>query len=317
MSENIMVDPHRPPPSPQEVWEEIVKLAEEWPDFRYTNQPLRVAAQDRNPEGLKDLSCGYVGFAQGKREGEGCIVGQALVRRGVNPEWLLELETESEGESSLAAPAILYRIIGEKSLGRVTEGIGFVQSHQDGGRTRREAVEMARQYVQVIRPFRPDHRGEGEMTRDHYFVKGGSEGHCASWRSATPALQNTGWSLSTECGWPAAEHPMPTLGQAVFMNATVVKMHTSEGRTEYHEAPLPTDAGTGEQVTEGIITGWRTVTEGITVTETEIDFFGSYSNSGKQFVADPNGSRRVWLVAFDLRRKPVMCFDDHLRLVEP
>lgn len=65
-------------------------------------------------------------------------------------------------------------------------------------------------------------------------------------------------------------------------------------RTRLIEFPPPVK-------TEGVIVGKRTMFQGITE---------SFYDEGSTFL--PCESNQVWLVAYDLRRKPALCFDHQL-----
>lgn len=81
-----------------DVVTEVRKLAAERPDFNYKAQP-----------GLEpsDMGgCSYVGRDRYDPEGEGCIIGQALARLGVNHDDLVERE------GNLASTAI-QRLLGQ------------------------------------------------------------------------------------------------------------------------------------------------------------------------------------------------------------
>ena len=68
----------------QQIWDEMVLLAEQRPDFNYAEQPERNIALGSG--------CGYAGCFNGRTEGEGCLVGQALGRLGLDQDQLLDLD---------------------------------------------------------------------------------------------------------------------------------------------------------------------------------------------------------------------------------
>lgn len=99
------------------------------------------------------------------------------------------------------------------------------------------------------------------------------------------------------------------LGERVLMSGTVEKVRDA-GRTEFVEAQLPCRwSYTGHRIdlNEGIIIGSRTVQPGRTVYD---------SFEGNEFKPDIGEAKRVWLVTFDMRRKPVMCFDHQIETAE-
>ncbi|WBL18487.1 hypothetical protein [Citricoccus sp. NR2] len=82
------------------------------------------------------------------------------------------------------------------------------------------------------------------------------------------------------------------------------QIKSEPGRTEYGllrtrlvelEAPAET----------GVIVGWRTIQQGVT----------EYYHYGDPPCFLPCESTQVWLVAFHLRRKPVMCFDHQVEAI--
>lgn len=91
------------------------------------------------------------------------------------------------------------------------------------------------------------------------------------------------------------------LGQRVTMSGTVEKIKEYP-RTYYKESGLPHKDLYPERKTfnEGVIVGSRTIQDGLTERQDE---WGSY------FVPTEGTARRVWIVAFDLRMKPVTCLD--------
>ena len=108
------------------------------------------------------------------------------------------------------------------------------------------------------------------------------------------------------------------LGDRVKFTGTVTKQH-DYSRTLYVEDELPRcfdRVQGGVPYTEGIIIGRRTVMPGETESMTDYDGYGNRIPDGNQFTPPPGASRRVWLVAFDLRRKPVMCFDEQVQEAE-
>jgi hypothetical protein len=97
------------------------------------------------------------------------------------------------------------------------------------------------------------------------------------------------------------------LGQRVTMTGIVVKIKEYP-RTYYKESALPyrDNYPARKTFTEGVIVGSRTVQDGLTAREDE---WGSY------FSPTAGTARRVWLVAYDLRMKPVTCLDHQVEAV--
>ena len=93
------------------------------------------------------------------------------------------------------------------------------------------------------------------------------------------------------------------LGDRVAMTGTVVKTHMYEDNsvlTKYPEVPLPRDRGV--PVTEGIIVGKRSLRNGHSTWSPMYDF---------RWLPDPT-SFTVYLVAYSLMRKTVMCLPNQL-----
>lgn len=100
-----------------------------------------------------------------------------------------------------------------------------------------------------------------------------------------------------------------SLGERVQMSGTVKKVHDGV-RTEFVEAQLPYKLSYERrkiELPEGIVIGSRTVQPGRTL---------YYSYEWSEFKPDIGEAKRVWLVVFDLHRKPVMCFDHQLESAE-
>lgn len=98
------------------------------------------------------------------------------------------------------------------------------------------------------------------------------------------------------------------LGDRVRMIGTAEKCKRHRKIT-YEEAPIPVTNlyPTAKTHDSGIVVGSRTVMEG------EVD----WSEGWITFCPDRGTAVKVWLVAFDLRRKPVMCFDGQITKETP
>lgn len=94
------------------------------------------------------------------------------------------------------------------------------------------------------------------------------------------------------------------LGQRVKITGTAY-LRKNASPEQWDEAPLPTLNISPTPVTydTGVIVGSRTVMNGWT--------YGGYDEP-VTFTPAHGTARQVWLVAFHLRRKPVMCFDHQL-----
>lgn len=103
---------------------------------------------------------------------------------------------------------------------------------------------------------------------------------------------------------------MYELGQPVTITGTAVKKKTfsSTAYTDvtYANGPLPTRQNYDNPriYTKGVIVGARNITDG--------KVKGGGDDDGYYYVPTRGTSRRVWLVAFDLNMKPVMCFAHQL-----
>jgi len=116
---------------------EVRKVAAERPNFVYAEQPERVALVERMGTINGNLECSYLGAFNvetgAEPVGEGCIVGQALKRLGVNDGHL----RDHEGRS---ASSVVASLTGNyKGSG----WLNLVQSGQDGGLSWAEAVAGA------------------------------------------------------------------------------------------------------------------------------------------------------------------------------
>jgi|GEM_PF-3935051 hypothetical protein len=99
------------------------------------------------------------------------------------------------------------------------------------------------------------------------------------------------------------------LGQRVKMEGTAAKIQEWP-KTFYADSALPfrENYPSRKTFTEGVIVGSRTVQDGEA---------WSHDECGRQFSPKHGTARRVWLVAFDLRMKPAMCFDHQVTPIEP
>lgn len=104
------------------------------------------------------------------------------------------------------------------------------------------------------------------------------------------------------------------LGDRVLITGTVKKTRDymdssfSIFKTEYVEDNPPRiyNAKNGTTYTEGIIVGRRFMQEGRT---------SHIGYDGEKVFQTTGVTHRVWIVSFDLRYKPVMCFDHQLALL--
>ncbi len=99
------------------------------------------------------------------------------------------------------------------------------------------------------------------------------------------------------------------LGERVTITGTARKVKTfigfSRGHISWQEGDLPVRHNWPEpkQYNEGVIVGQRTVMDGT-----------AHYDEGAMFDPSVGSARNVWLVAFDMRMKPAVCFDHQ---VEP
>lgn len=95
------------------------------------------------------------------------------------------------------------------------------------------------------------------------------------------------------------------LGHPVTITGTAAKYKNGYGTVKYIDGPVPmrNNYDNPRHFHEGIIVGSRHVTGGTTTNWDE----------GRAFVPTTGTSRRVWLVAFDMYMKPVMCFDHQVK----
>ncbi len=114
--------------------------------------------------------------------------------------------------------------------------------------------------------------------------------------------------------------PRFRLGERVKFKA-VVKKDYEERRTIFvRDEKLPayydTWGSPAVPYDEGIIFGYRHVTPGQVHPGTPSSGFFSDDSEPPQFVPDKDATRKVWLVSFDLRRKPVMVFDEDIESID-
>ena len=118
--------------TPEMVWNRMVELADNEPDFVYT---------DQEGQPLGDVQCGYLGMEMYSTEGRGCIVGQALASLGVTEKELLEFE----GFEAYSVIEGLH--IGEAD-DPVVQKITQAQSYQDLGITWSVAIERSEKEIE-------------------------------------------------------------------------------------------------------------------------------------------------------------------------
>lgn len=89
----------------------------------------------------------------------------------------------------------------------------------------------------------------------------------------------------------------------------VIDKYREGGLTIFRAAPTPYDYSRNDcrRLTEGVVVGMRTVANGRTR-------YSAYS--GAKFVPDSATYQSVYLVAFHLRRKPLMCTEGQLTPIE-
>lgn len=98
------------------------------------------------------------------------------------------------------------------------------------------------------------------------------------------------------------------LGDRVTITGTVEKVHR-DSWTIYEEAGKPWQYGGWEgkrEFSEGVVIGLRTVQNGKT-------YWDMYEPA--TFVQEPGTAKRVWLVAYNLNYKPVMCFPHQIERI--
>lgn len=117
-----------------QVIEEVRRLAEEQPDFVYTDQEVA------NEE------CSYFGCAIGNTTGQACIVGQSLANLNVDMSDLKRKEDNGYGMS--IAEVLGWRVVDIPYTEREAKWLGDVQYHQDRGETWAQAVALADKALQ-------------------------------------------------------------------------------------------------------------------------------------------------------------------------
>lgn len=108
---------------------EMVKLANEQPDFVYTDQSKGTS------------SCSYVGAVQGAQGGQGCIVGQALMRLGVPEDALRTYENDESNNNTADFLLSDWTFLEHQGTGNQISTIHEVQINQDSKLPWRVAIE--------------------------------------------------------------------------------------------------------------------------------------------------------------------------------
>lgn len=116
--------------------------------------------------------------------------------------------------------------------------------------------------------------------------------------------------------------PRFALGDRVTFTDTVSKERVAGG-VEWHSAGLPVRTSYGmdadrkweerrKPLNEGLVIGSRTLNEWAVNTEYEGGEYGSRGYSYQVVDCIPGTGKKAWLVAFDMRRKPVLVLDEHI-----
>ena len=124
----------------KDVLKEVVRLGRERPDFNYNDQPERKDYLE-DKQGVS-LGCSYTSAVLGSDEGEGCIVGQALMNLGVPEEELKDVSTNVSDVLENLLPGESYRFsYGELVTPRIVRALSYIQMNQDSDMSWGEAVE--------------------------------------------------------------------------------------------------------------------------------------------------------------------------------
>ena len=115
----------------KDVFNRMVELAEQDPDFRYLGQNV----VDENGNVVDQTLCSYLGVSIKYPDlGRPCIVGQALADLGVTREELAEVEGK-DARDALGA-------LGVDTDLRYTRAVEDAQEEQDGGSTWGQAINF-------------------------------------------------------------------------------------------------------------------------------------------------------------------------------
>ena len=124
------------PITPKDVLQEMVSIAQDNPDFVYTDQ----GAPD---EGFIH-GCSYLGRAVGDPTGSACIVGRALSNLGVSDETLKYFEKTPAGG---VIPAVTVSYGDDDDDFSITNIIDQIQEHQDCGDSWGKAISNYRDKI--------------------------------------------------------------------------------------------------------------------------------------------------------------------------
>lgn len=117
----------------KDVFNRMVELAEQDPDFRYNDQSL----VDEDGNEVKQFQCSYLGMdTQAPNLGRPCIVGQALADLGVTREELAEVEGKNARDA--------MDDLGVELDFRYTMVVGCAQEEQDDGKAWGSVINIAR-----------------------------------------------------------------------------------------------------------------------------------------------------------------------------
>lgn len=117
-----------------QVIEEVRRLAEEKPDFVYSDQEVAVG------------ECSYFGCTIGNTAGQACIVGQALANLNVD---MSDLKRKEDSGYGMAIAEVLgWRVVDILYTEREAKWLGDVQYHQDFGKPWAKVVALADKALQ-------------------------------------------------------------------------------------------------------------------------------------------------------------------------
>ena len=126
--------------SPEDLLREIISIADQNPDFVYTDQGA-------HPQGYgHHILCSYLGRALGDPTGSPCIVGRALSNLGVPDEELRGFEGKSASLVMGRASGSTY-VYDNNTHNFISTAVGQIQIHQDNGLPWSECVAPYRQYL--------------------------------------------------------------------------------------------------------------------------------------------------------------------------
>ena len=120
---------------------------------------------------------------------------------------------------------------------------------------------------------------------------------------------------------PASSHQTSLkfeLGEPVLFTDTVAKKRVNSV-VEWHSAGVPSRAVDRMNEKKAWVREYRTLNTGVIVGSRTLSEYSveHYYDEGSVISCIPATAKRAWLVSYDMRRKPVLVLDEHIKSLRP